>query len=110
MREIDLNNYTIEENSNGDFVVTHDPSGAEFRYDSDSDQWILGLLSVWPNQAAIEPAAQDLSNLTLGSTEDGRLYHHDGNSSIDADGGTTSSPGYYVWSNGDSEFKSAAQY
>jgi len=54
--------------------------------------------------------AQDLSALTLGSAENGRIYRHDGSNSISADGGTTSSPGYYVWANSTNEFKSLAQF
>lgn len=53
---------------------------------------------------------QDLGALTLGSEDDGDLYHHDGSSSINADGGTTNSIGYYVWSNGDLEFRSVVQH
>jgi hypothetical protein len=58
----------------------------------------------------IDGLAQDLSSLSLGSDEDGRLYKHNGNSSISADGGTTSSAGWYAWSDSDSEFKSAVQF
>jgi hypothetical protein len=58
----------------------------------------------------LEMEAIDLSNLSLTSTEDARIYRHVGGSSINADGGTTSSPGYYVWDNGNSEFKSIVQF
>lgn len=54
--------------------------------------------------------AQDLSTLSLTSTENGRIYRHNGDSSIDADGGTTSSPGYYAWDNSASKFKSIVQF
>lgn len=50
--------------------------------------------------------AQDLSALSLGSTDDGDLYRHDGSASITLhDGTTTSSEGYYVWDNGNSGWR-----
>jgi len=49
--------------------------------------------------------SQDLSTLSLGSADDQKIFHHNGNSSISADGGTSSAKGYYKWSNADSEFK-----
>lgn len=56
----------------------------------------------------IDIGAQDLS--ALGSPQDGRIYRHDGSNSISADGGTTSSEGYYVYSSTDSEYKALAQF
>lgn len=53
---------------------------------------------------------QDLSALSLTSSENGQIYRHDGANSINADGGTTSSPGYYAWDNSASEFKSIVQF
>lgn len=54
--------------------------------------------------------AQDLSTLSLGSAEDHRMYRHDGSSSINADGGTTSAPGYYAWDNSTTQFQSIVQF
>lgn len=67
---------------------------------------------VWSfhDDGGVSQAAQDLSALSLTSTEDGRIYRHDGANSISADGGTTSSPGYYAWDNSASEFKSIVQF
>lgn len=68
--------------------------------------------NVWNfhDDQGVDQAAQDLSALSLTSAENGRIYRHDGSSSISADGGTTSSPGYYVWDNSASEFKSVVQF
>lgn len=43
---------------------------------------------------------QDLSTVSSGSEDDGRLYNHDGTSSITlTSGSTTSDAGYYIWNN-----------
>lgn len=38
--------YVIDDSpdGNGDLVVEHTPSGAEFRYDSSADEWVIGGL------------------------------------------------------------------
>lgn len=56
----------------------------------------------------LEP--QDLSTVSTASEDNGEIFRHNGANSISADGGTTSSPGYYVWSSGDNEWKSMVQY
>lgn len=49
--------------------------------------------------------AQDLSALSLGPDQDGRLYHHDGSNPVTlTDGSTQSDAGYYRWDNGNSGF------
>jgi hypothetical protein len=53
---------------------------------------------------------QDLSKLSLGSEDDGDLYRHNGSNSISADGGTTSSAGWYAWDNSAGEFKSVVKF
>lgn len=59
---------------------------------------------------SMDLTAQDLSGLSLGSAEDGRIYRHDGSNSISADGGSTSAAGYYAWDNGQDEWKSLVQF
>lgn len=59
---------------------------------------------------AFRPAAQDISALNLDASHDGWKFHHNGNSQINADGGTTSTPGEYYWDNSNGEFKSIYQY
>ena len=51
--------------------------------------------------------AQDLSTI---SGSDGVVYRHNGASSITANGSSTDSPGYYVWSATDTEWKTLAAY
>lgn len=58
----------------------------------------------------MDMGAQDLSLTTFGATEDGRIYRHNGASSITADGATTSSAGYYLWDNSAAEFKAIVQF
>lgn len=62
------------------------------------------------NDGSMDLPEQDLSMLSLTASENGRIYRHDGANSINADGGTTSSPGYYAWDNSASEFKSIVQF
>lgn len=59
---------------------------------------------------SMEIREQDLGSLSPSSSENGEIYRHDGSSSINADGGTTSSSGIYAWDNSASEFKSVVQF
>ena len=61
-------------------------------------------------EQSFEAIEQDLSALSLGAAQTGRIYRHDGSNSISADGGTTSSAGYYAWDNSTNEFKSIVQF
>lgn len=58
----------------------------------------------------IDIELQDLATLNLGSGEDHNIYLHNGKSTINADGSTTSSQGYYAWDNTANEFKSIVQW
>lgn len=54
--------------------------------------------------------AQDLSVLSLGSADHGRIYRHDGSSTITTTSGDTSTPGYYAWDNGNSAWAAIVQF
>lgn len=62
------------------------------------------------NVSDLNITEQDLSQLSLAGAATGRMYRHDGSNSISADGGSTSSAGYYVWDNDGNEFKSVVQF
>lgn len=48
----------------------------------------------------LQITAQDLGALSLSSEDDGRMFHHDGSSSIELTGGTTNDTlGFYIWDN-----------
>lgn len=50
------------------------------------------------NQDGLSIGFQDLSNSSPSSEDNGRIFHHDGSSTISlSDGTTTSQSGYYWW-------------
>lgn len=75
-------------------------------YVGDGSAWVttVGVSSPAVDTERMSVTPQDLSSLSLGSEDDGDLYYHDGNSSITADGSSTSDAGYYRWDNGASEW------
>jgi hypothetical protein len=104
-------NGLIEALQNGSVNIgIKDTGGTKFTIDKNEAFFARQGTTAWKmrNDLSIEYGEQDLSN--VGSPGDGHIYRHDGSSSINADGGTTSSPGYYVFSATDSEFKSIVQY
>jgi len=78
-------------------------TGTSYYIDDGRDSWLT--LSV--SGSALDLVPRDLSSLT---PEDGRIYRHDGSSSITADGSSTSATGYYCYSDTDSEFKTVVTF
>jgi hypothetical protein len=54
---------------------------------------------------SIRQTARDLASLSLDSEDDGKIFRHDGSSSVTADGSSSNDAGYYKWDNTDGEFK-----
>lgn len=127
----DTNGWTIDYDEDKDkLLVLDDDTGEQWEFARDgSFSAQLGLFGtimasdevsvtdandnpavVMGSDGGFHQISQDLSALSLGSGDNGRMFRHDGSASITADGGTTSQPGYYVWDNSVPEWKSVVQF
>lgn len=56
---LDTDIFTIEENSDGDFEITHDASGEQIRYNFGNAEWELGDLSVEKINNTVQVTGED---------------------------------------------------